>query len=78
MTTSKLDIISHIFRKYDVVKFITDNAAIVLDKTYYVVLIADGQDALFNMEDLENLAQVEQENKDLWVLLRDELSTRFN
>lgn len=78
MTTSKLDIISHIFRKYDVVKFITGNAAIVLDKTYHVVLIADGQDALFNMEDLENLAQVEQENKDLWVLLRDELSTRFN
>lgn len=78
MTTSKLNIISHIFRKYDVVKFITYNAAIVLDKTYHVVLIADGQDALFNMEDLENLAQVEQENKDLWVLLRDELSTRFN
>ena len=78
MTTSKLDIISHIFRKYDVVKLITDNAAIVLDKTYHVVLIADGKDALFSMEDLENLAQVEQENKDLWVLLRDELSTCFN
>jgi hypothetical protein len=78
MTTSKLDIISHIFRKYDVVKLITYNAAIVLDKTYHVVLIVDGKDALFSMEDLENLAQVEQENKDLWTLLRDELSTCFN
>jgi hypothetical protein len=78
MTTSKLDIISRIFRKYDVVKLITYNAAIVLDKTYHVVLIADGKDALFGMDDLENLVQVEQENKDLWVLLRDELSTCFN